>query len=245
MLHGRAPERHSSVMVPAHRSATIRRRRNFCRGPPLHPPSTRQSLAKAHRRLPILLRVWFLVPLTLTLVVLGGSYFTLPPHLCDEGMVLFMEGGCDWGNSNIYFFSKLGLLLAVNIGFALAWAYRVRCPLGFVPHLFVLAMLSWFLRSDPRCDRYYSHPNGSIGQMTVEVMAFTALGLATLDRFAATAKRLTVVPLLLAWNATHVSVFYLGLYLADHWTWTHTLWIAGTQMMVALALRPAWRCCST
>ena len=39
-----------------------------------------------------------LVPLTLVLDLLLGSCFTLPPGpLCDEGMVLFLEGGCDWG----------------------------------------------------------------------------------------------------------------------------------------------------
>jgi hypothetical protein len=34
-------------------------------------------------------------------------------------MVLFMEGGCDMGESNI-FFSKLGALLAVNVAFVAA-----------------------------------------------------------------------------------------------------------------------------
>ncbi|HEV7238381.1 MAG TPA: hypothetical protein VGQ36_04005 [Thermoanaerobaculia bacterium] len=29
-------------------------------------------------------------------------------------MVLFMEGGCDFGQSNVFFHSKLGLLIALT-----------------------------------------------------------------------------------------------------------------------------------
>jgi hypothetical protein len=150
-------------------------------------------------------------------------------------MVLFMEGGCDWGRSNEFFFSKLGLLLGINIAFCIAWRHHLRSFLGFVPHLLVLAMISVLYRSDPGCDRYYSHPNGSEGQMTVEAIAFALLGFALLHRFSESRLRSLVVPLLVLWNGFHVGVFYLGLVFTNHWTWLHTGWIAGVLIIAARA----------
>ena len=87
---------------------------------------------RAHQDLPRLLRLQWLVPLTVALVFVGGRFFTLPPGpLCDEGMILFMEGGCDFGDSNIYFFSKLGLLVSLNVAFVVAWFRGVSGVLGF------------------------------------------------------------------------------------------------------------------
>ncbi len=188
-------------------------------------------------RLPLVLRVSVLAPLTLLLIVAAGLTMPLPPGpLCDEGMVLFMEGGCDWGESNVFFFSKLGLLLAVNFAFVTAWRRRVESVRGFLPHLAVLAVLSAVLYSGGGCDTYYSHPNGSLGQMTLEIAAFALLGIALLERAGRHGWR-WFLPTWLLWNATYPVAFYLFLALTDHWTWTHTAWICGALAGPVLALR--------
>jgi hypothetical protein len=174
----------------------------------------------AHRQLPIVLRVWMVVPMTMLLVFIGAALFELPPGpLCDEGMVLFMEGGCDWGMSNIFFFCKAGLLVALNLVFIIAWIRRVESWRGFLPHFGILAVLAALNYSDEYCRNYYSHPNGSLGQMIVEAMAFAALGVALL-RF-----RIRLPLVIVLWNAAHVAAFYLALLVANHWTWTHTFLI--------------------
>lgn len=180
-----------------------------------------------------------MVPVTLLLVIAGGTLFTLPPGpLCDEGMILFMEGGCDWGDSNIFFFCKLGLLVALNLCFVVAWWLGVRRVSGFLPHLAVLACLTLANVSGGRCDTYYSHPNGRIGQMTLEALAFSTLGMALLRRVTRrTQPRL--VAALLAWNGLHVVVFYSGLQFANHWTWAHTFFIVGVLGVVALLIAAA------
>jgi hypothetical protein len=100
-----------------------------------------------------------------------------------------------------------------------------------------LLILSSAFRSDPDCDRYYSHPNGSLGQMTVEATAFAILGIALVRHFAASPRRLLAIPLIVGWNALHVGVFYLGLLFTDHWTWLHTFWIAAVLVGTACTLR--------
>ena len=187
----------------------------------------------AHRKLPRPLRVWALAPAVIIFVGITGLLLTLPPGpLCDEGMVLFMEGGCDYGESNIFFFSKLGLLVGINAAFAIAWRRGVKEVAGFTPHLVVLVGLTSTFLSDPTCETYYSHPNGSIGQMTAEAIGFALLGLALLRRLIDRSwGRLAAV--LFGWNATHVAIFYLGLLFTNHWTWLHTGWVAG--VMAALA----------
>ena len=191
----------------------------------------------AHRNLPRLLRLWFLVPLIIMLVTIGGMFFTLPPGpLCDEGMVLFMEGSCDWGGSNVFFFSKLGLLLGLNFAFYISWRYRLRSFLGFLPHFVVLAVLSLWLLSDPECEHYYTHANGSFGQMIIEAMAFAVLGIALLHRFADSSHRVLVVPLLIAWNAFYIGIFYVFLGITNHWTWLHTGLIAVILLVTSLVV---------
>lgn len=197
-----------------------------------------RHMLDAHRRLPKLLRVWSIAPITVLGVAIGGLAFPLPTGpLCDEGMVLFMEGGCDWGRSNVFFFSKAGLLLGLNLSFCLAWRHRVSRAIGFIPHFAILVVVSWLFLSDPDCDRYYSHPNGSIGQMTIEAMAFAILGIELVRRFAASPRQWSVVAFVVGWNGFHVGVFYLGLYFTHHWTWLHTFWIAAVLVGTACALR--------
>lgn len=184
---------------------------------------------------PIFLRYYVLVPFTVAFIVLTGSLFTLPPGpLCDEGMVLFMEGGCDWGDSNIFFFSKLGALVAVNC--ALLYASRRKAiPLAsFVPHLLLLAGLGWTLRQSG-CDTYYSHPNGSLGQMALEIGAFAVLGLAVLPWIRGRGSAAVATAALL-WNGFNIAAFYTWLAVEPHWTWAHTAWIAGTLLIAALVL---------
>lgn len=198
----------------------------------------------------MVLRVWAVMPATIVLVAVGGLVFTLPPGpLCDEGMILFMEGGCDWGASNIFFFSKLGLLLALNLVFSVAWRSRVSQAMAFLPHLLVLGCLVVAEPSGGDCDTYYSHPNGSIGQMVLECMGFALVGMSILAHVGRrTWPRLFSI--LAFWNALYVGVFYAGLVFTNHWTWLHTVFIFSCLATVAVVIaqlsprhevpHPAW-----
>jgi len=169
--------------------------------------------------------------------VMGGLHLTLPPGpLCDEGMILFMEGGCDWGESNIFFFCKVALLVTINAAFAIAWLTNVRSVRGFVPHFVVLTIFTLLNLSGGRCDTYYSHPNGSFGQMSFEAMAFAFAGIALVTT-ARSRSLVTMLLMLFAWNAFQVGVFYLGLTFTNHWTWTHSFFIALVLTLSGAALR--------
>lgn len=189
--------------------------------------------ALRQKDLPLLLRFYVLVPLALVFVAATGGLFTLPAGpLCDEGMVLFMEGGCDWGLSNVFFFSKLGALVAASFAFVVASRHR-RLPWApLLPHLLLLCAIGLVLYSGGRCDTYYSHPNGSMGQMALEIAAFAVLGLA-LHPFAARQSPATVALLVVLWNAFHIGAFYLWLAVTDHWTWAHTLLLCATLLAAA------------
>jgi len=192
---------------------------------------------EAHRSLPWFLRVWAFAPLTLALVIVLGFTFTLPPGpLCDEGMVLFMEGGCDYGGSNVFFFSKLGLLIAVNGALALAALSRRASALAFGPHLAALVALSLVFLTDSRCETYYSQPNGSLGQMTFEVAAFSFLGLGLVGWLQERPPRLLLVVLPL-WNAVYVAVFYAWLAATPHWRWLHSALVVVSLIVAAVAGR--------
>jgi len=189
-----------------------------------------RELHLAQRDLPWFVRVYVLVPATLMLVVVLGFGATLPPGpLCDEGMILFMEGGCDWGLSNIFFYSKLGLLLALNFAFAAClWRRPVRFR-GFVPHLAILLIQTWVMRSGEYCDTYYSHPNGSMGQMTLEIAAFAVLGISILWRWAFLAGVLGGAAAVL-WNGSYWGAFYAFLAVTPHWTWAHTFLVCAVLL---------------
>jgi len=200
-----------------------------------------RSALRSHYALPKYLRAWVIVPATILLIVISGLGLTLPPGpLCDEGMILFMEGGCEWGDSNVFFFSKVGLLVALNVTFILAWRARVRSVLGFLPHFLVLALTVLTHLSGGSCDTYYSHPNGSIGQMALEGLAFGILGCAILlaGRNRTTA---TLVACLIAWNAAYPGLFYLGLVFTNHWTWLHTFMIVGGLALASAVVAFAFR----
>ncbi len=186
------------------------------------------------RDLPLGLRFYVLVPVTVITLIQVGNTFPLPPGpLCDEGMVLFMEGGCDWGNSNIFFFSKLMLLLAINVCFLVAVRAGSKPLPGFLPHLLLLAVMASLFTDAGRCDTYYGHPNGNHSQMILEGMAFAALGMSLLS-----VTRGRSWPVLaafaLTWNAVHVAAFYGWLAVTDHWTWLHTQLVCGTLLALAV-----------
>lgn len=182
------------------------------------------------RDLPRALRFHVLIPAIVVFIAVAGLVFTLPPGpLCDEGMVLFMEGGCDMGESNIFFFSKLGALIAVNFAFVVACRRESLRSYSFLPHVLLLCWLGWYYRSGGRCDTYYSHPNGSIGQMALEIAAFGVLSLAVLPLVRGRALRWSIGALAL-WNATHIGLFYLWLSVTDHWTWAHTWLMCGSML---------------
>lgn len=193
------------------------------------------------RGLPRPLRFYYFIPAVVVFIVFTGLVFGLPPGpLCDEGMVLFMEGGCDMGESNIFFFSKLGALLAVSVAFVVASRRQTVRAAAFLPHLLLLIWLGWYHRSGGRCDTYYSHPNGSIGQMSLEIAAFAVLGIALLP--VARGRSLpTVFTALAVWNAVHVGAFYLWLQVTNHWTWDHTWLVCATMLVVGAASASAIR----
>jgi len=192
-----------------------------------------ERIAAAQRDLGPLLRFEVIVPFTVVVWVAGGSWLTLPAGpLCDEGMVLFMEGGCDWGGSNIFFFAKASLLLTMNLALVAAWLRPPVSWRGLLPHFALLGVLAYVFRSGGYCDSYYAHPNGSLGQMVLEMAAFAALGVA-LGRATTGWRWLPRLGVLAAWNGLHVGLFYLYLGLVPHWTWTHTAAVGGT--LVALA----------
>lgn len=182
------------------------------------------------RDLPQALRFHVFIPAIVVFIGVTGLVFTLPPGpLCDEGMVLFMEGGCDMGESNIFFFSKLGAISSVSFAFVVA---SRRAPLrgyGFLPHMLLLCWLGWYYRSGGICDTYYSHPNGSIGQMALEIAAFGMLGLAVLPLVRGRPLR-WILGAMALWNAAHVGLFYAWLSVADHWTWAHTWLMCGSML---------------
>jgi hypothetical protein len=89
-----------------------------------------------------------LAPLTVLIATIGGLFFSLPPGpLCDEGMILFMEGGCDFGRTNEFFWAKLSLLLTLSWALLLAARRGVSDVLAFTPHFLVAAYLVWTYRS--------------------------------------------------------------------------------------------------
>ena len=195
------------------------------------------EVLESHRRLPRILRVWAFLPLTLAFVIAAGLTFTLPPGpLCDEGMVLFMEGGCDYGGSNIFFFSKLGLLVAANLALVVAARKPDSAPLGFVPHLSALFALAIPLLEDRECDTYYSHPNGSMGQMIMEIIAFAVLGLTLLGWLQRRSSAWLAIALPI-WNVAYIAVFYAWLWVTPHWTWLHTALIVASLLLISAAWR--------
>lgn len=196
---------------------------------------------QAHERLPAGLRLPLLAPATLVIVIFLGVTFTIPPGpLCDEGMILFMEGGCDYGDSNIFFFSKLGTMIALNLAFIVAWraarAGRAVEPPAFLPHFIAAALLAWLNRSGGHCDTYYAHPNGSIGQMVVELAAYAFLGLAIVRAWAAGGSAWRLPLALAGWTLAYVLAFYAALAVTFHWTWLHTLLVTGLLLLAGLVV---------
>jgi hypothetical protein len=189
-----------------------------------------------HQGLPFAIRLQWLLPATCLLVIFLGVTFTLPPGpLSDESMILFMEGGCDWGESNIFFFSKLGLLISINMAFTIAWRRSVRQGTAFAPHFLAAAALTFLTWSGGRCDDYYVHPNGSIGQMVIEASAFAALGILILRKWAGSRSWMLAV-VLVAWNAVHVLTFYVWLIAFDHWLWLHTVAVCLSLLAIGAAM---------
>jgi hypothetical protein len=185
------------------------------------------------RGLPRPLRIYWFVPATVLFISITGLALALPPGpLCDEGMILFMEGGCDMGESNIFFFSKLGAIVAVNVALVVAWKSASIRVAALIPHLLLLAGLGWRHRSGGRCDTYYSHPNGSIGQMALEVLAFAVLGIAVL--YLVRGRRSPILlSAILGWNFVHIVPFYSWLKVTDHWTWQHTWLLCGSMLFLS------------
>lgn len=164
-----------------------------------------------------------------TLVFLWGTFLPLEPGpLCDEGMILFMEGGCDWGATNLFFIPKAGLLITTLVVGASVGRLDRR---GFLPHLFALLAMGALpgMSAGGRCDTYYGHPNGNFAQMLIEQAALGGLVLASAAFFSQQRvylRLLIVIGVMLA----AVAIFYAWLPLMPHWTWLHTALVAGSWL---------------
>ena len=196
-----------------------------------------ERLIADQRALPRPLQLPTLIALTSFFVGTAGLLLTIPPGpWCDDGpMPLFMEGGCDWGNTNIFFFSRLGLLLAVNLTAVVLVTRPAPTLRGLPLHLGVLVVLIGDFAVDSRCDTYYSHPNGSTGQSVAAIAAFAILGIAVVRSVQHLSRALRLLSLA-AWNASFVAIFYAALKLFPYWRWSHTLVVSGALLFFAVCL---------
>lgn len=197
---------------------------------------------RAHAALPTPLRLPGLAVATVGVVTALGLGLTLPPGpLCDEGMWLFMEGGCDWGNSNVFFHTKLGLLLMTNAVLVAALVLRRVRLRGLLPHVGLLGVAALLpsLADAGSCETYYGHPNGNLAQMLIEVAAFALLGLAVVGPLRERAPSVRVAGVL-GLNAFNIALFHGALLVTPHWTWPHTALIVIPEVLIALVLT-AWR----
>jgi cytochrome c oxidase subunit IV len=58
-------------------------------------------------------------------------------------MVLFMEGGCDWARSNVFFFAKVSLLVTMNLAVLAAWKRPPAAWGGLLPHFALLGLMTY------------------------------------------------------------------------------------------------------
>lgn len=196
------------------------------------------DLVRAHRGLPIALKLPVVATCCLGLAIFLGIVFPLPPGpLCDEGMLLFMEGGCDWGGSNLFFMAKVALMITTLVVGVAAGRLPTLDRAGFLPHLFALITIALLpgMSDGGVCETYYGHPNGNFAQMLIEQAALGGLVLAVVPLFSRRGlpqRILSVAGVMLI----SVAVFYGWLQLTPHWTWLHTLLVAGSLLVVAAAL---------
>jgi hypothetical protein len=147
-------------------------------------------------------------------------------------MIRFLEGGCDWGRTNLYFFAKVGLLAAINVAFLLSIAQRPVRLSAFLPHLVLLLAFALSESSDDSCDHYYAHPRLNMGQMGFEMCAFAILGMA-LVRVLRTTSVGTSLLVLILWNSLHVLTFYGWAMVWPYWSWIHVGAVTTTMLTSA------------
>jgi len=122
-------------------------------------------MIESQSKLPLWYRPWFILPISVVTLYILGMSLTLPPNMIDPRKYpAFMDGGSDWGGSNIFFYSRVVMLLMGLLGFlslsqlrprpnwmemswqttakALGWIFRyhigcfVACTLLLVPSMF-------------------------------------------------------------------------------------------------------------
>lgn len=187
--------------------------------------------------LPPALSVWRLVPVGIIGIIIYGIALALPVGpLLDEGMVLFMEGGCDWGESNVFFFSKLGLLLTVNAALLCAMRDKLTKFSLFIPHFVAGAVLIAIWWNDTSCDQYYGHPQGNLAQMVFEIMTVAILMISVIPLLNAQSpfKKLLV---LIGINLWYIAAFEFALMYFPHWTWSHSFLVALLMLIPCLGIR--------
>lgn len=183
--------------------------------------------------------MWLKLPVvaavTVLVIIVSGLVFTLPPGpLCDEGMVWFMEGGCDWGGSNIFFFGKLGLVLVTNVVALTVGLSPARPRTAFLPHVGALVLIAiTLLPGTDDCVEYYGHPNGNYSQLLIEQAAFALLIVASFGVVWRWPKVWRVAGIA-GLNLIHVALFYVWCEVMPHWTWLHTTLLSGSLFLLAL-----------
>ena len=189
-------------------------------------------------RLPVISLPWpvrfkILVPGTLVLTAALGLRFPLPSGpLCDGAMIAFMEGGCDWGRTNEFFFAKVGLLVATNFAFVVCLRRPSTTLIGFVPHLLVLLWFTAVEANDHSCDGYYENPRLNMGQLGFELIGFSLLGIALLRYLRGRPSRSGWIALT-AWNVFYVTSFYGWALVVPYWSWEHVIVVTATLLAAA------------
>ena len=107
------------------------------------------------QKLPLWYRAWLILPLAVVALYILGMCLTLPPNMIDPRKYpAFMDGGTDWGGSNIFFYTRVVMLLMGTLGFLsipclkpqpdwknLSWRNTARLLLRvFVFHIFCFGL---------------------------------------------------------------------------------------------------------
>jgi hypothetical protein len=71
-----------------------------------------------HPTLPLWYRPWLILPLCIVALYILGMCLTLPPNMIDPRKYpAFMDGGTDWGGSNVFFYTRVVMLFMGVLGF--------------------------------------------------------------------------------------------------------------------------------
>lgn len=76
------------------------------------------TMKNSQLQLPVWYRLWLILPLSVIILYILGMCLTLPPNRIDPRKYpAFMDGGSDWGGSNIFFYTRVVMLFMGLLGF--------------------------------------------------------------------------------------------------------------------------------